>query len=265
MVAQREAFIRLCKALNQYDIHPMPLKGVLLQQTAYKRDEVRPCCDVDVMIQEHEYLRVVDFMKVHAYTHLGFTSQGAMFRDHTLPVVFDVHREPFGFGLFNLTTHDMFASGKLDRDLFGCSVVVPDPYLLYLHLLGHFAKGRMSARNHVHLLDLKRVPAYFELNADDAFTRIRHHDMERSSLYALTHLVQSASHHIGRRNFSCKLIGLLRRCTGVRAPTELALALARAPRSKLLGITAAHLLEPSLTRSLRAFALRMRQNLRRRT
>ncbi len=167
-------------------IRVAPLKGVLLHAVAYPDPSERRLSDVDVLVHPGSANLAVGVL-----TRAGWRVGSASWptwtmhhEDHVLPL--DLHAGMFRYGLFQMPSEDVLRRARPDARLFGCEVLLPDPYDVYAHLVGHFVKDRMTAADSDHLLDFERVPLAFALEPLRAAKHLRALGLRRAGLCALT-------------------------------------------------------------------------------
>lgn len=179
---------RVASALAAQGIPCLPLKGVLLQQTVYQGARHRPVSDIDVLVPEMDLeaavgaVRQVGFRRRHAPAE-GIT---ALLVHDELPVSLDLHRRLFARGLFRVSTTELFARSSLDHVQFGAAVHIADPLDVYSHLVGHFAKSRMTAeRNARHLADFRAVSDRHDLGPKRTARHLERLGLARAARYVL--------------------------------------------------------------------------------
>jgi hypothetical protein len=162
----------LAAQLRGADIAAMPLKGVLLQSPLYEAGWTRDMSDVDVLVREQDFERALHVLVAAGCSCVEISADEAHVHvpGHALPV--DLHQRLLPRATFALHTCDVFARARLDRDLFGCELWLPDPLDLYAHLVGNFLKGRARPGDHrigdfavvarAHRLDPERCARHLE-------------------------------------------------------------------------------------------------------
>src|SRR5262249_314576 len=146
----------------------MPVKGALLLHTVYPESKPRRITDVDLLVPEAMLYPAARHLMAHGFRPSSQSPARNLTvclanGKHGLPP--HVHGRLFPRGFFHPTTSSVFARSRPDQDLYGASVRIPHPHDVYAHLVGHFAKGRLTAeRNPEHLADFAFVAKAHDLD-----------------------------------------------------------------------------------------------------
>jgi hypothetical protein len=245
-----ETVRKVASTLGPLRIDVLPLKGAVLVADVFGIGGPRVVADVDLLLADDAFDRGVDVLLGLGYAPVvesrGRSSVTLMPPEGGLMV--DLHREPLIHGLFRLPSRDLFGRGHRDSTLFGAEVIVPAPLDLYAHLVGHFAKGRLDARDAMHLRDFGAVGARYGLSPTACARHLAACGMARAARYVLS----LAAEVVGDPHALA---------THGALPTDrLAAPLARASRAVFAGgpawaqVLAVHALAESLPRGARSFA-----------
>jgi hypothetical protein len=188
----RHDFAAAVRVLNEAGIIPMPLKGVLLQHVVYQDPADRVLSDADLLVPPGRFQDAIEALRAAGHRIDVEGRAGASTKGPTARLEVDVHRRAFSPGLFALTVEGMFARGTLDERVFDCVVVLPDPYDVYAHLVGNFAKGRHGAPHAAQLRDFSAVASRFALSPDRVAQHLERHGLGRAARYALTHAAEAS-------------------------------------------------------------------------
>ena len=167
----------------------MPMKGVLLARTVYPAPEDRPYDDVDLLVPRAQHSLAVRRLEARGFEARWNADHATTLHSAAYPLLLDLHRAPFPYGLYGLEAAELFARGREDAELFGRSVVVPAPHDLYALLVGHFAKGRLNGANQRHLRDLEQVASFHRLSPAPVARHLARHGLARAARYVL-HLAE---------------------------------------------------------------------------
>lgn len=203
LLARRD-FANAVRLLNAAGIVPMPLKGVLLQHLVYQNPGDRPLTDADLLIPPTRFDAGV---RVLLHAGYGLRARGRVGVVLGVPdgsVALDLHRRPFGPGLFALTAEQLFARGRIDERTFGTKVVLPSPRDLYAHLVGNFAKGRHGQASKAQIHDLSAVASRFGLASQPTARHLEAHGLARAARYTLPLAVKQGD------RFASRVLGALR-------------------------------------------------------
>lgn len=238
------------RALAPHDILLMPLKGIWLQQLVYADPSERVITDVDVLVRERDYAAAIDVLRDAGWSIVGRNRTETALRSEAWPLPLDLHQSLFSRSSFAMPAAALFERGSLDDQAFAAEVVLPSPYDVFAHLVGHFVKsrgGRDTAANELH--DLPAIAARFSLEPRATARHLEQCGLARAARYALQ-CVAAASDRAG---FCPQTLAALR-----RDPVgQLCAASMLAVRSSaVLAALPGFVLEPTLPRGALAAALR---------
>lgn len=167
----------------------MPLKGVLLGATVYPSALARDMQDVDVLVPPERFAEALECLSSVGYEVIADLADTATTLSSPYPLTVDLHQRLFPPGLFALDTAGVFSRARPDDRLFGIRMLLPDPYDLYAHLVGHFAKSRMDERCTRPIGDFARVARFHELDPARCARHLDRHGLSRAARYALPYAV----------------------------------------------------------------------------
>lgn len=229
--------------LNEIGILPMPLKGVLLQQTVYSDPAERVISDADLLVPARRGEDALDALKDRGYRFYVRGRAGVTGRAPKGELDVDVHWRLFPPGLYALRSSEMFARGRIDEKLFGGVVVLPDPLDVYAHLVGNFAKGRHGAENPDQIRDFSAVASVYGLPPRTVARHLERHGLSRAARYALPFAVEAGDDHAAR------VLATLRRDPVGRASATVARRITeRFGGDARVSLLAPHLVNRSLAR-----------------
>ncbi len=177
---------RCARAFAARNIPVMALKGVALHALVYEDEAERPLSDVDLLVPPRHHADAV-----RALEDAGFrrrtpaTSWATTLAAPDVPLDVDLHRRLFPTGLYRLDSDALFARSTLDASRFGAPVRLPDPYDLYAHCVGHFAKTRMDARNTRAFTDLERIARATRIEPGRCAVHLDRAGLGRAARYTL--------------------------------------------------------------------------------
>ncbi|MDH5492512.1 MAG: nucleotidyltransferase family protein [Myxococcales bacterium] len=181
----RQTLVDAVSVLLEEGIEAMPLKGVLLQASVYEDAAERPVSDVDLLVRASDHER-----SVRALMAAGARPRAIVPNATTLRwpgrIEVDLHREPFPPGMFALGTAGLFERSSVDDSLFGVPIRRLHPLDMYAHLIGHFAKGRLSSRDLPQRRDLILLPEALDLQAGACAAHLARHGLGRAARYGLS-------------------------------------------------------------------------------
>lgn len=259
-VVARDLVRRLARALAAEGIDVMPLKGVLLQQHVYADPLERPISDVDLLVRERDFARATAVLAregLDVFLH-GEAGTSVTLREARSGFLVDLHQRLFSPSWFRLGTGELFARARRDEALFDAPVYVIDALDLYAHLVGHFVKGRLGARDAHHVRDFAVVAERFALDARAVAQHLERHGLARAARYAL-----GVARDAGGDAFAADVIAALR-------VDLLGDAIARVARVALqrplapVAVVPTHLLNASVARAARSLAVHAADVVRRR-
>lgn len=168
------------------DIDVMPLKGVLLQQLVYDPAD-RSLRDVDIAVRSRDFKTACGRLLEKGYVlvreeHGGYE---VTLRTDRFPLCVDLHRRFAASRRFRLTPNAMFSRGRVDEELFGCRVVIPDDYDVYSHLLAHSALDYVGGAGWHRPEDLTRLAAARHLAPAACARRLEEAGLARWARFAL--------------------------------------------------------------------------------
>ncbi len=258
-VLARGLVARCADLFAGHGIRVMALKGAALHALVYDDPSARPLSDVDLLVAPRDHARAVAALTGAGFARAaGDTPWAATLAAPDAPLPVDLHRALFPPGLFRLDAADLFARASRADAHFGAPVLVPGPYDLYAHAVGHFAKTRMDERNPRAFADLARIPVACALDARRCAAHLESAGLARATRYvfAAAPALDPFARDVVRALPPDPLGDLL-----AGAAIRLARACAQ-PRA--LSAPAAHLVNASLAGGLRSFAAHAVEPLRRR-
>lgn len=182
----------------------LPLKGVWLQQLVYREPSDRLITDVDVLVPQHAYRRAQ-----HALMQSGWQRQvedvaESSFVAPGLPLPLDLHQGLYTRGAFRTSLATMFERARSDSEVFGCSVLLPDPLDVLSHLVGHALKGGSAwAGAGNELSDIPRLAHTFALAPEVAAARLVEHGLARAARFVLPLTAAHDHAEFGVRTLAC--------------------------------------------------------------
>lgn len=197
LVARHE-LTRAIEILNGIGVLPMPLKGVLLQHTVYRDPADRLISDADLLVPYRRGEDALAALRDAGYDQYVRGRAGVMTHSPGAKLALDLHPRLFPVGLYNLRGADLFARGRIDESMFGGVVVLPDPLDVYAHLVGNFAKGRLTARHEAQVRDFSAVASRYGLAATSVARHLERHGLSRAARYALAYPVDAGDEFAGR-------------------------------------------------------------------
>ncbi len=157
-------FGEVARTFNQAGIDILALKGCVLTRQVYKRCDLRPMVDIDVMLRPEEALE-----GCRLFERMGYSKGADLLRpdffprfyyeveyhsNEQLPVKFDVHARPFRAGRYRtIIPDDGFWHGAVRMNVGPGWVLVPSPERMLVHLCCHAALH--GASRPLWLLDIK--------------------------------------------------------------------------------------------------------------
>lgn len=190
--------------LAERRIPAMPLKGALLAAWVYEDPADRRVGDVDLLVPEERFRDAMTALSAAGYFPDAPTqTRERVFRTADVPMTVDLHRALFPKGRFRLSTRDLFARGRNDADLFGAPVVLPDPYDLYAHLVGHAACDHQVPVDGRTPEDLERLARRFSLDARRCAAHLEATGLARAARFVLGSLDPAG-------DFATRVLGELR-------------------------------------------------------
>lgn len=250
----------VAERLSETGIRVMPLKGALLQKTAYAHaPERRSIVDADVLLSRYGGLSDLGPLLAHGYAVIEGTEtvRGVALRT-PWGLNLDVHGALYDRWVFRVSTRELFERGSEDEALFGTRVTLPCPLDLYAHLVGHYAKGRLHP-GHAHLADLSAVALHYQLDADACARRLVEGGLARAARYSLPLSVAQCDD-----GFASKVLARLPPDPLGDAIARLAArSLASSREQALSKFVVGHLLNTSIPRACLAMGARGRARLRR--
>ncbi len=255
-IAAEQRVRQVATLLAARNIAVMPLKGALLLPTVYRDDDTRDISDVDLLVPMGQLRSAAQELRVRGFYNgpKGRDDTALPLRGARNPLTVDLHQRLFGRRLFRLPTAELFARARVNHELFGAPVYIPDPLDMFAHAVGHFAKSRFGPAQRAHLRDFGAIAAYYNLHSAQTAAHLQTSGLARAARYALA---QS-----GDPFCACVLNQLAPDPVG-----QLAAQTARRiiPRSRhaAISIAAAHALNHSLPAAGMSFALHAAGALRR--
>jgi hypothetical protein len=147
----------------------MPLKGVLLQKLVYGDDAYRPISDVDVLVPEAQFTEACAELRRAGFTSESWELGGwqvTLMNPSGPPFGIDLHRRISRTHRSGLTASGMFERGRIDRELFGVSVVIPCPEDLLAHLVLHATLHWLNAVSVHHPQDFEATARALALDVE---------------------------------------------------------------------------------------------------
>ena len=157
-------FEEVASTFNQAGIDLLALKGSVLSRLVYKRCDLRPMVDIDVMLKPDDaldgcglfeqigYSKGEDLLRPDFFPRFYYEVE--YHSNEQLPVKFDVHARPFRAGRYRATVpDDGFWHGAVRMNVGKGWVLVPSPERMLLHLCCHAALH--GASRPLWLLDIK--------------------------------------------------------------------------------------------------------------
>lgn len=243
---------RTAQTLSSADIPVMPLKGVLLQATAYEQPWDREISDIDILVPEEHFEHALDCL-VKAGCRFEYDPTGAAkVQWSDMPMIIDLHSRLFPRALFRLATTDLFARARPNDAICGHRVWIADPLDTYAHLIGHFVKSRLDSRDTKYFRDLKKIVDREALDADACARHLQRCGLARAARYVLPLAVS-----VTEDAFSDRVLQALKRDRVGDAVVKVAdVAIPRIPKKWFVGAIPAHLLNHSLTAGLMSLSYR---------
>jgi hypothetical protein len=238
---------RCARALGDAGIPVMALKGVALHALVYDDAAERPLSDVDLLVPPERYEDALAALRATGFRAKTPSAPWATVLAHPeVPLDVDLHRALFPPGLFALDPGALFARARVDAATFGAEIHLPDDYDLYAHVIGHFAKSRMDARNDRAFVDLERIAAKRGLDPRRCAERLEAAGLGRAARYTLR--ARGEPDAFGRA-----VLEALPADAAGEALAALARAIARrAPQPSAWSAPASHLVNRTLTSGLRS-------------
>jgi hypothetical protein len=176
---------RVLRILREAGIPVMPLKGVLLAYWLYENPASRLGGDIDLLVPEESFSKALGALSEHGFQWKFSSLSG---RECTLTVgnpriEVDLHRALFARGRFRVNTRDLFARGNEDQSLYSGKVVLPDPYDVYAHLIGHAASDHVAKLSARTKMDLSLIVERFHLNPKVCADRLDALGLGRAARY----------------------------------------------------------------------------------
>ncbi len=235
-----KVLITLERAVGALDgVSPVaPLKGALLELTCDPGRAAR-VADVDLLVPEGHFDAAERALVGRGFTRVARDrdDRARTFGGHLVAV--DLHRRLFKWGLFRMSTAEVFARSRVDRELLGVPVHLLDPYDVATHAIGHAAGGPLDARRRERLRsDLAALGSTGTLDPGHLAGLLQARGMGRAARYALD----------ASREFDARVLAALGRD---RVGRWLAAAAPVGMRAGRLGpVVAQHALNASLARGV---------------
>jgi hypothetical protein len=164
----------------------MPLKGALLAYTVYDDPRDRRVSDIDLLVPESAFEASIGALAANGYQPMRQTQyHERMLCASGVPIPIDLHRTLFPRGRFRLSTKEIFARGLQNTVLYGTSVVLPDPYDAYAHLIGHEACHHRMPIDPRTSKDLFKLASRHSLDSGQCAAHIDRVGLARAARYAL--------------------------------------------------------------------------------
>lgn len=244
-VIAREVLSDVANVLGAQGVDVMPLKGVVLHRLVYADALDRPLKDVDVAVRSRDFDAARDALGRAGYSVVR-EEPGAYevaLRSERFPLSVDLHRYFAAARRFRLTPDAMFARGRRDETLFGFSVILPDDYDLYAHLLAHAVLDFVAGVGWHRPDDLALLARVRDLSPEECARRLDEHGLGRFARLAL-----ASGTPIGNHAHSAEILSCLRADPMGGLIAWAARGIYRRDRSPmLLRRAAAVLLNPTLT------------------
>jgi len=174
-------------ALLRADIQWLPLKGIwLVLEGVYPDFDGRPMSDVDILVPPERYadarrvLRGVGFLETK--TRAGEVAMVLSDGGFSL----DLHAHLFAPACFDLPTDAVFARAQPPRERRGLRVTAPSPLDGFAHLVGHYVRGGIHARDAAHCRDFGRIIDHWQLGIEAIAAHMVHVGMPRAARFCLT-------------------------------------------------------------------------------
>jgi hypothetical protein len=185
-LVRRMVLKEVLDCLADRKIPVMPLKGALLAYWVYEDPAERRVSDVDLLVPETAFEDAVAALTARGYPQDRPTqTRERTLRSRDVPLTVDLHRSLFPKGRFRMPTREIFARGRRDSDLFGAPVVLPDPYDVYAHLVGHAACDHTLPIDRRTESDLEKLAARFSLDACRGAAHLESTGLARAARYTL--------------------------------------------------------------------------------
>ncbi len=252
-VVAREVIREAACALAEIGVELAPLKGVLLAATVDPPGMSRTFSDADALVAERDFSRAIAHLTSRGWTlapPIANPSERALVPP-TLPLALDLHQRLFAPARYSLPTEAIFSRAHGDEVLFAARVMIPDPYDVYAHLVGHAVNDHADARVTAVTRDLLLLSDTHRLDPRRCAAHLARHGLARAALYLLPQV-----HEATGDSFAAAVLELLPADpVGVilsRAAREI---IARAPTRAPIGAIPAHLLNRTLAASASAAVL----------
>jgi hypothetical protein len=183
----RDAVRALAEVLHSEGIRLLAIKGVHIAFAVSRTPSYRAMSDADVVVLDGDYRRAMRVLRGARRFRVRRDdwSASSVIDEHGRTV--DVHRTalPAFFGAVRL---DRLTARAIPRsDLFGPSVLIPEPADAAAIAVGHFVKDKLRASSHENLArDLEALEATGCVTPALAAARLDEHGLRRAGIVAFT-------------------------------------------------------------------------------
>lgn len=250
----RDVVVELGARLGRRGIPWVALKGAALHAWGCLSAEQRRIEDLDVLVPEARLDEALGVAKKLGFEPVARSAAAVTLFRRATPLPLDLHFRPFEPGLFRLQADDVLGSA-VEHD----GVRVPAPLDLYAHLVGHFAKGRLNARDRAHLRDFGAMSRHFHLEPSSVARHLEEHGLSRAARYTL-----SIARDIEHDFFAEAVLFALRKDTLGDLLAALSRRVLSSRRTPAIASLAVSVLDESLPRAARGWVLHGAEALRRR-
>jgi len=173
-------------ALEKASIPVMLLKGALLAYWVYNDSAARQVGDVDLLVPEGAFPEAIKALASKGYyPDRPIHTHERTLRAHGIPLTIDLHRALFPKYRYRLSARDLFRRGSRDRRIFGFSVILPDPYDVCAHLVGHAAAAHQMPLDSRTISDIELISQKFGLSAEHCASHLERTGLARAARYVL--------------------------------------------------------------------------------
>lgn len=196
---------RLLIIFHDADLPVMLLKGAALRTNIYKRPDLRPMSDLDLLVKPQDAVRAIELLTRHGCTRgielirddyfPAYYYEVELLTQSSRPVRIDLHARPFRpLRISRTMPDDALWEGSITVPIGESHAQIPRPELMFIHLAAHAAYHGCSRM--IWLYDIKRFVDHFGQEMDWSVV-IKYANAWRLSLPVLR-AIESCMEHFGR-------------------------------------------------------------------
>jgi hypothetical protein len=170
-------FIKIAKLLNEASIIPMPLKGLALHIDTYSQSNIRPSCDIDILLGKEEVPICAAVLKKYGYSISKNYAQEIIFGNGK--TVFDVHFSLLPWHeekhVYKISSEDILRRAK-EIDFEGCRILMMNKNDLVLYAAVICARD--GYRNYMRYADIDAIIKAHKASIDWGYLYIEAKSMQ---------------------------------------------------------------------------------------